>query len=51
MSGRDVAGIFMELPDRKLFADYYKTISDPISLQSIEVSGFTNLVRPPADSA
>ena len=37
-SGRDIAGIFMELPDRKDFGDYYKTITEPISLQEIEVS-------------
>jgi len=27
----------MELPDKKVFIDYYKTIADPISLQEIEV--------------
>ena len=34
---REIAGMFMELPDRKLFPDYFQTITDPISLQEIEV--------------
>lgn len=28
----------MDLPDRKLFPDYYKAIQNPISLSEIEVS-------------
>jgi hypothetical protein len=36
-SGRDIAGIFLELPDRKSFPDYYKAILNPISLAEIEV--------------
>lgn len=31
-----MADIFLTLPDRKEFADYYKTIKDPISLDEIE---------------
>jgi len=38
-SGRLIADIFMELPDRRLFTDYYKTIKEPVSLKEIEVSG------------
>ncbi len=37
-SGRDIAEIFEELPDRKLFSDYYQAIAQPISLAEIEVS-------------
>jgi len=37
-SGRQIAGIFMELPDRRIFTDYYRTIKEPISLKEIEVS-------------
>lgn len=36
-TGREIAGIFLELPDPKLFEDYYKAILKPISLQEIEV--------------
>jgi hypothetical protein len=37
-SGREIAGIFEELPDRKSFPDYYLAIKRPISLGEIEVS-------------
>jgi hypothetical protein len=37
-SGRQISGIFMELPDRKDLPDYYKVIANPISLSDIEVS-------------
>jgi hypothetical protein len=37
-SGRQIAGIFMELPDRRIFTDYYRTIKEPISLKEIEAS-------------
>ncbi|EIW69929.1 hypothetical protein TREMEDRAFT_68376 [Tremella mesenterica DSM 1558] len=35
-SGRDIAGIFMTLPDRKDFEDYYKVMKNPICLTEIE---------------
>lgn len=35
---REIAGIFMDLPDRRDLPDYYKVITNPISLQEIEVS-------------
>jgi len=35
---RSIADIFMELPDRRLFNDYYRTIKEPVSLREIEVS-------------
>jgi hypothetical protein len=35
---REIAGIFMELPDRRDLPDYYKVITNPISLTEIEVS-------------
>lgn len=38
-TGREIAGIFEELPDRKMFPDYYQAIKRPISLEEIEVSG------------
>lgn len=41
---REIAGIFMELPDRKDLPDYYKVITNPVSLQEIEVSlGFSRV--------
>ncbi|ORX41076.1 Bromodomain-containing protein [Kockovaella imperatae] len=35
-SGREIAGIFMDLPDREELPDYYTTITSPISLSNIE---------------
>ncbi|WVR08581.1 hypothetical protein IAU60_005636 [Kwoniella sp. DSM 27419] len=35
-SGREIAAIFMRLPDRRDFPDYYRTIRQPISLEEIE---------------
>jgi len=32
------SGIFMELPDRKDLPDYFKVITNPVSLSEIEVS-------------
>ncbi|ORX55046.1 Bromodomain-containing protein [Hesseltinella vesiculosa] len=34
--GRLYAELFEELPDRKLYADYYMAIADPVSLDSVE---------------
>lgn len=42
---REVAGIFMDLPDRKDLPDYYKVIQQPISLREIEVSRVIALGR------
>ncbi|WWD08343.1 hypothetical protein V865_006455 [Kwoniella europaea PYCC6329] len=35
-SGREIAGIFLQLPSRRDFPDYYRTIRNPISLEEIE---------------
>ncbi|WVQ63277.1 uncharacterized protein L199_001428 [Kwoniella botswanensis] len=35
-SGREIAGIFLQLPPRRDFPDYYRTIRNPISLEEIE---------------
>ncbi|WVW80887.1 hypothetical protein I302_102878 [Kwoniella bestiolae CBS 10118] len=35
-SGREIAGIFAQLPSRRDFPDYYRTIRNPISLEEIE---------------
>ena len=37
-TGREISGIFEELPDTKDFEDYYKVIKNPIALSEIEVS-------------
>jgi hypothetical protein len=37
-TGREISGIFVELPDRKDLPDYYKVIANPVSLSDIEVS-------------
>ncbi|KAK8850478.1 hypothetical protein IAR55_004396 [Kwoniella newhampshirensis] len=36
-SGREVTAMFMQLPDRKNFPDYFRTIRNPISLEEIEI--------------
>lgn len=35
---RDVSPVFMALPDKKLFPDYYAVIPEPICLNMINVS-------------
>jgi hypothetical protein len=36
-SGRLIADLFMELPDREEYPDYYLTIKNPIALDMIRV--------------